>query len=262
MAALTSLRPSSGADRAYVEHVYFETQRGIIEALFGWRGEDVERAKFAEFYDESNSTIIVADGEDVGWMTVIRHPDDIELTSIYLQTDRQRNGIGTALIRNLMREASETDREIRLSTAIINPARTLYARLGFVVVREDQHKVHMTWSQEHDASRRAALDALIDVAEKMIAGDVGAIEGSRTIVRLMYSVGDGGDDFDDVFLPFVGIWSEANDMVVGDRSLWSAEFLERIDRQYESYERDVSPTIADECRTLLAVLAVNKSLAE
>jgi ribosomal protein S18 acetylase RimI-like enzyme len=145
MAVLTSLRPSSSADRAYVEHVYFETQRWIIEALFGWRGDDVEQAKFAEFYDQSNSAIIVADGKVVGWMTVIRQPDHIELASIYLQADRQRKGIGTALIRNLMREASEGGREIRLSTAIINPARSLYARLGFVVVREEHHKVHMTW---------------------------------------------------------------------------------------------------------------------
>lgn len=142
MAALTSLRPSSGADRAYVEHVYFETQRWIIEALFGWRGDDVERAKFAEFYDESNSTIIVMDGKDAGWMTVIRRPDHIEFASIYIQADRQRNGIGTALIRNVMRDA---------------------------------------------------------------------------------------------------------------------EFLERIDRRYEAFERDVSPTIADECRALLAVLVPRQS---
>ena len=148
MAASISLRPVSSADRAYVERVYFETQRWIIEALFGWRGDDIEQAKFADFYDKVNSTIIVVDGKDAGWMTVIRRPDHIELASIYLQPDRQRHGIGTALIRNLMREASEAGREIRLSTAIINPARSLYARLGFVAVREEQHKVHMTWSDD------------------------------------------------------------------------------------------------------------------
>ena len=53
-----TFRLASEADRAFVEDVYFGTQRWIIEELFGWRGDDVERAKFAEFYDESRTRII------------------------------------------------------------------------------------------------------------------------------------------------------------------------------------------------------------
>jgi hypothetical protein len=48
-------RAATSTDRAFVESVYFATQRWLIEELFGWRGDDVERTKFAEFYDEQNT---------------------------------------------------------------------------------------------------------------------------------------------------------------------------------------------------------------
>jgi len=35
-----------------VECIYLETQRWIISKLFVWRGDEVEHAKFEEFYDE------------------------------------------------------------------------------------------------------------------------------------------------------------------------------------------------------------------
>jgi hypothetical protein len=104
--------------------------------------------------------------------------------------------------------------------------------------------------------RRAALAALIDVAERMIAGEIGPIEGSQTIVRLIHRTGDAEND---VFLPFRGIASESDDMIVGDRTMWATEFLERIDREYEDYDRRLRPTIADDCKALLAVFVPRQS---
>ena len=40
------LRPATSDDVPFIESVYFETQRSIIESLFGWRGDEVEREKF------------------------------------------------------------------------------------------------------------------------------------------------------------------------------------------------------------------------
>jgi hypothetical protein len=62
-------RAASEADRAFAEEVYFSTQRWLIEELFGWRGDEVERAKFAEFYDQQHASIISVKGQDIGWVT-------------------------------------------------------------------------------------------------------------------------------------------------------------------------------------------------
>jgi hypothetical protein len=98
--------------------------------------------------------------------------------------------------------------------------------------------------------RRSKLFTLVDVAKKMIAGEIGPIEGSRTIARLRFDV---DDEENEVFYPFIGIDSQSDDIVVGDRSLWAEAFLNEIDRRYEAYERDLRPGIAEDCRALLAV---------
>jgi ribosomal protein S18 acetylase RimI-like enzyme len=142
VAAHIALRRARANDRAFIERVYFETQRWIIEALFGWRGSDVESERFAEQYDAANTSIVVVDGEDAGWLTVQRGVD-IYLHSIYLLPKAQRHGIGTRLLQQLLDEGREDATVVRLDTASINPARRLYERLGFTVIREDRFKVYM-----------------------------------------------------------------------------------------------------------------------
>lgn len=137
-----SLRQATADDRPFVERIYFETQRYLIDELFGWKGEAIERASFAEFYDEVNTSIVVVDWKDAGWLTVQRGAD-LHVESIYLAPGYQRRGIGSKLLRDLISEADAAARSIRIETAKINPARILYERLGFVVVSEDGHKVFM-----------------------------------------------------------------------------------------------------------------------
>lgn len=140
---IIELRPATADDRAFVERTYFDTQRWLIEALFGWRGDDAERAKFAEHYNAASTRIIVLNGQDVGWITV-EHPFEcLDLEGIYIVPSQQRRGIGSALIRSLIADANARGVLLRLSTAKINPARKLYERLGFVVASEDRYKVYM-----------------------------------------------------------------------------------------------------------------------
>ena len=168
-------RAARAQDREFVERVYFETQRWIIERLFGWRGDDAEKLKFEEFYDEANSSIIFYDGADVGWLTLARAEDAFDLDGIYISPGYQRRGFGTVLIRTIANEAREAGVRLRLSTAKINPARELYARLGLRTVREDAFKVYME-TERRDARRsqrdRDAFD--VGVGDGGEARDAGA----------------------------------------------------------------------------------------
>jgi hypothetical protein len=103
-----------------------------------------------------------------------------------------------------------------------------------------------------DERLRNALAALVTVAEQMIAGTVGPIEGSRRIAQHRFGV---GDEDNAALMPFVGIASESDNIVVGDRALWAAAFLEEIDRAYEEYEVQLRSAIAADCRALLDVFA-------
>ncbi len=137
-----SFKPASASDEAFIETVYFETQRWIIERLFGWRGDDVEREKFHESYDADNTKLILAAGIPIGWLTVKRRTNEVHLEAIYLRRQDQGCGVGTRLIRNLVAEAQEARLPVRLSTAKISPARKLYMRLGFVLTHEDRYKAY------------------------------------------------------------------------------------------------------------------------
>ena len=137
-----AFRAAADGDRPFVEAVFFETQRWIIEALFGWRGDAVERARFAESYDAEHTAIVVVDGEDAGWVTV-RRDIEIRIDAIYLTGANQRRGIGSAVLRRVIADADAAGVAVRLSTAKINPARRLYERLGFVDAYEDDTKVYL-----------------------------------------------------------------------------------------------------------------------
>lgn len=131
-----------------MEGVYFETQRWIIERLYGWRGDEVERAKFAAVYLEAATSIVTLDGVDIGWLTVVREEGRIELEGIYLAPAYQRRGLGSELVRRVVVEAASSGSSLLLSAAKVNPARRLYERLGFRLVGEDAYKVYMLHGAE------------------------------------------------------------------------------------------------------------------
>ena len=140
-----SLRPAVASDSDFAERVFFSTQRWIIERLFGWRGDEFEHRRFMEHYHPEITAIIMADEQPAGWLAVSWHADRAEIHSIYLLAAFQRLGIGSQLVRDVISEANRQNLSVCLSAAKINPARTLYERLGFCVVDESEFKVFMQY---------------------------------------------------------------------------------------------------------------------
>ncbi|WP_119459533.1 GNAT family N-acetyltransferase [Rhodospirillaceae bacterium SYSU D60014] len=138
------LRPARSEDYAFAQRLYFETMRWIIDALFGW-DEASQQAKFARQFEVIESMIIVADGQDVGWLQVQEMPDSVNLGQLYVVPAFQRRGIGTHVLTALMADARNRGRSVTLSVVKINPARRLYERLGFRQTQEEHYKVHMRW---------------------------------------------------------------------------------------------------------------------
>lgn len=158
-----ALRPATVQDRKFVEDVYLTTQRWILEALFGVRGDDVERAHFAEEYDRENTRIVVCNGVDAGWITVQVFPGHRYVHSVHLLPAHQNRGIGTALIEAQIEDARRAGSIVRISTAKINVrARHLYERLGFRPLHEGRYKVYL----QHDAGQPPAETAIRLIEER------------------------------------------------------------------------------------------------
>ncbi len=87
--------------------------------------------------------IVTIDGADAGLFKVVRETDPWELTQIQLHPQYQGHGIGAALIKRLLDEASMAGTRVDLDVLRANPAKRLYERLGFRVVAEDTHSYLM-----------------------------------------------------------------------------------------------------------------------
>ena len=137
-----ALRTACGEDFVFARNLYFETMRAMIERLFGWDQTREER-NFAEFFKVEEVRIIIADGQDVGWIQEQVEDRTINLGSFYVMPAMQGRGIGTKVLKLLLTGAADQAKVMTLAVVKINPARHFYEKRGFRITHEDQHKFYM-----------------------------------------------------------------------------------------------------------------------
>jgi len=90
---------------------------------------------------------------------------------------------------------------------------------------------------------------VVEIAEGILSGTVGVVEGSRRLSALRSSVTR--EDHDPDFLPFVGIDSESDHIPLGDvRRLWAPDALTKKDGELKSIEDHYRPFVEKACRRL------------
>jgi GNAT superfamily N-acetyltransferase len=73
----------------------------------------------------------------------ITQDDELFLAQMFVDRLFQRRGIGTEVMKRLIGEATDVNQTMRPNVVKINPAVRLYERLGFQILREDDHKFYM-----------------------------------------------------------------------------------------------------------------------
>jgi ribosomal protein S18 acetylase RimI-like enzyme len=133
-----TLRLARPEDSEFVFQVKKAALGEYIEQTWGW-DEGFQRDFHVKDYDPTTIGIICWQGTDVGWLEVDRGSDNFLLTGIYILPEYQSRGVGSAVIRQIIREAKETQLPLRLEVLKVNPrARVLYEKLGFVVTGETE----------------------------------------------------------------------------------------------------------------------------
>lgn len=145
------LREATTQDADFIYQLVEKTMRGYVEQLWGSFSEAYNRKHIAEAIPGRSYSIISLGGQDIGAMAVERHATHIHLTQIYLLPSHQNCGIGTRLVRELIREANQSRKPLRLSVLSVNPARRLYEREGFSVVSETRERCFMELLPPHAA---------------------------------------------------------------------------------------------------------------
>jgi ribosomal protein S18 acetylase RimI-like enzyme len=154
-----SLRPATPADYDFLYRLHCDTIRPYVEATWGWNDEWQEEY-FRHKFDPTNWQIIQrpdpagpartgsAGLADIGILIVETHethPAETYIGLIEIAPEHQNQGIGAAIITDLIRQAHAQGRPLTLNVLKANtPARRLYQRLGFTITAEDPVRYKMT----------------------------------------------------------------------------------------------------------------------
>ena len=145
----TVLRPATTADSGWCYRLHRAVMRDYVDAVRGW-DDDVQQAFHERHFDPAGTRIIVHDGHDAGVLVTEYGPDTIYLKRIEIDPECQRRGIGSRVIGQLLREASDRGQPVELDVLVVNPgARALYRRLGFHDVTrhgDGNTKIRMRWT--------------------------------------------------------------------------------------------------------------------
>lgn len=150
-----NLRPLVAADQPFLVSLYASTRSDELDTL-PWDKEQKDMFVTMQFsaqtqhyhgsYPHAQSNIILRNKEAVGRIIVNEDAQAFTLVDVSLLPAHRGHGIGTYLLRELLRKADEATKPVRLHVLLTNPARRLYERLGFSVVHSDSLYCEMIWT--------------------------------------------------------------------------------------------------------------------
>jgi ribosomal protein S18 acetylase RimI-like enzyme len=142
-------RPAAEKDFAFLYALHRAAMRSQVEETWGGWDEDWQRAYFRKRFVPSKLRILQLDGKDVGVFSVQVRVEELFLVELKVHPDYQRRGIGTAVLRALIRLGNSEGKPVALKVLRANRlGRALYERLGFVVT--GQTETHNILAREPD----------------------------------------------------------------------------------------------------------------
>jgi len=150
-----SLRPVEAGDEEFVYQVYASTREAEM-ALVDWTAEQKEaflrmqihaqQDHYKIYYSNAQNRIIQRDSTPLGRLITEQLKDSLLVVDIALLPQYRGAGIGTAVMKYVMGEATQLSLPVILRVEFFNPALKLYERLGFVKTGEMWSIYHqMTW---------------------------------------------------------------------------------------------------------------------
>ena len=142
------LRPLRPEDESFLLKLYASTREEEM-AAWGWdkAGQEAfitmqftaQRRWYEAAYPQAEHRLIILRDESIGRIIVLREKTRIELIDIALLPEYRNEGVGTALLGELIEESRKSGVPLRLQVRRNNEAAIrLYRRLGFSPIEEDE----------------------------------------------------------------------------------------------------------------------------
>jgi ribosomal protein S18 acetylase RimI-like enzyme len=137
-------RPAAEADIPFLLSLRRTTMDGHLAASGMGTTDDAHLARLMHCFECAE--ILTLDGEPAGLFKLKRLPGEWEVMQLQLAPRLQGQGMGGSLLEEILADAARAGVDVKLSVLKANPAKLLYARLGFIVVGEDAHEYYMRHS--------------------------------------------------------------------------------------------------------------------
>ena len=150
-----TLRPISTQDQDFLYRVYASTREDELAPL-DWSAEqkrafldmqfNAQHKFYQEQYSQAKFQVILLNGQAIGRLYIERRPDEIRIIDIALLTAYRRQGIGSALLKDILAQGEQAGLPVRIHVEHFNPALGLYERLGFKKIGDTGVYFLMEWS--------------------------------------------------------------------------------------------------------------------
>ena len=145
LAPSVRFRPAIDSDQPFLSALYAGTREQEMK-LLDWPEKeksaflemqfDAQHRYYQEQFPEADFLMVERDGSAIGRIYLYRSADEFRLIDIAL-TPRVRNqGLGEALLLDLLDEARAAGLPVRIHVESFNPAMRLYLRLGFKPIED------------------------------------------------------------------------------------------------------------------------------
>src|SRR5580765_5520428 len=148
------LRPEQSSDESVLFEIYASTRKEELD-LTGWDAATRQaflnhqfsamRNGYRSMFPQAAFSIILRGDRPIGRQVVDRTLDELHLVDIALLPEFCGRGIGTKLMRDLLAEAAEVRKPVRLQVLIHSRATSFYMRMGFRRVGEPDVYETLEW---------------------------------------------------------------------------------------------------------------------
>ncbi len=150
-----TLRPATESDYAFQRYLYGSTR---AEEMERFPFSDEQKAAFLDqqfgaqyehyriHYPTCERNLIERDGRAIGRLWIDEWRDQIRLVDIALLPEARGTGIGTDLLREVLRRGAAAGKPVTIHVEGFNPALRLYERLGFQHVDTNGVYYLMKWT--------------------------------------------------------------------------------------------------------------------
>ncbi|MHA2136872.1 MAG: GNAT family N-acetyltransferase [Candidatus Hodarchaeales archaeon] len=146
MAVKISFRDGKQEDLEFLFYLKTQTLKEYVAQIWGW-DEDFQYDRHRHSVNPEVYTIIQASDEDIGCFAVEIHPDKLFLSVIEILPAFQNQGVGSRLIRDLIKQGEQEGKNIELQVLKVNQrAFQLYRSLGFATTNETDTHYQMLYS--------------------------------------------------------------------------------------------------------------------